>query len=256
MHSSSSQTVYWEKQGSDRLCAVHALNSLVQGPLFSESDLATIASDLDRIEAELVNGGPGGASDGFGGALQGAGGAISNTIGGNKGSSNVDWDGNFSLPVMEKALQQIKIAGNQGASLKNSSNNVSSNTVNQGLTLVNLDKPEVKADIQRLGPSNCEEAFVCNSHRRAHWYCLRRVKGRWFDLDSLKPAPELVSDSEVWGFVERAKMNGFTVFVVRERKRNFFVLFLTVCYTPYCYHQRHNRDSNILQVAHYRKYGL
>lgn len=26
--------VYWEKQGGDMLCAVHTINSLLQGPFF------------------------------------------------------------------------------------------------------------------------------------------------------------------------------------------------------------------------------
>ena len=33
---SAASFVYWEKQGSDRLCGVHCLNSLLQGPFFDE----------------------------------------------------------------------------------------------------------------------------------------------------------------------------------------------------------------------------
>ena len=32
----NTQWIYWEKQGTDRLCAVHCLNSLLQGPLYTE----------------------------------------------------------------------------------------------------------------------------------------------------------------------------------------------------------------------------
>lgn len=28
--------IYWEKQGSDRLCGQHCLNSLMQGPFYTE----------------------------------------------------------------------------------------------------------------------------------------------------------------------------------------------------------------------------
>ena len=28
--------VYWEKQGTDRLCGVHCINSLLQGPFYDE----------------------------------------------------------------------------------------------------------------------------------------------------------------------------------------------------------------------------
>ena len=35
-----SKFVYWEKQGFDKLCGVHSLNSLVQGPIYNEIALA------------------------------------------------------------------------------------------------------------------------------------------------------------------------------------------------------------------------
>ena len=28
--------IYWEKQGSDKLCGVHCINTLLQGPFFNE----------------------------------------------------------------------------------------------------------------------------------------------------------------------------------------------------------------------------
>ena len=28
--------IYWEKQGTDRLCGVHCINSLLQGPFYDE----------------------------------------------------------------------------------------------------------------------------------------------------------------------------------------------------------------------------
>ena len=40
--------VYWEKQGKDRMCGLHALNSLVQGPVFNESNLFNIAEELNK----------------------------------------------------------------------------------------------------------------------------------------------------------------------------------------------------------------
>jgi ataxin-3 len=39
--------IYWEKQDStDKLCALHCVNSLLQGPYFSEVDLAEIAQEV------------------------------------------------------------------------------------------------------------------------------------------------------------------------------------------------------------------
>lgn len=37
MNTSNNQVyIYWERQGSDKLCGVHALNSLLQGPFYNE----------------------------------------------------------------------------------------------------------------------------------------------------------------------------------------------------------------------------
>ena len=39
------------------LCGVHCLNTLLQGPCFTETDLATLAADLEAAEAALLPGG-------------------------------------------------------------------------------------------------------------------------------------------------------------------------------------------------------
>ena len=48
--------VYWEKQGIDRLCGNHCINSLLQGPFFNEVDLSNIALNLDEEERQLMGG--------------------------------------------------------------------------------------------------------------------------------------------------------------------------------------------------------
>jgi len=166
----NSYYAYWERQGQDKMCAVHTLNALMQGPTFSEIELGTIANGLDREEAQLL---------GTGSGSYGAG-----------ESHNVDADGNFSFAVMERALQQT------------------------GLSMINLDKPEVRDKVMKNADS--EQAYVCNSHARAHWYCIRRVSGKWYDLDSLKPAPTFISDFHLAAFLEQTMKSGFTVFVIRS----------------------------------------
>ncbi|KAG6401062.1 hypothetical protein SASPL_137907 [Salvia splendens] len=47
--------LYHEVQES-KLCAVHSVNTVLQGPFFSEFDLAALASDLDRTERQLMLG--------------------------------------------------------------------------------------------------------------------------------------------------------------------------------------------------------
>ena len=83
-----SKFVYWEKQGKDRLCGLHSLNSLVQGPVFNESNLCAIAIELDQLEKSI---------------LEGAGVPVNAT----EGTNNVADDGNYNVQVLAKALQNI-----------------------------------------------------------------------------------------------------------------------------------------------------
>ncbi|GFR48751.1 hypothetical protein Agub_g10709 [Astrephomene gubernaculifera] len=73
--------LYHEKQVA-ALCGVHCLNTLLQGPYFSEIDLAQIAQGLDELERALVGEG----------ALEEA-------------SGNVAMDGMFSIQVLSRALE-------------------------------------------------------------------------------------------------------------------------------------------------------
>ena len=45
--------VYWEKQGQDELCALHCLNSLLQGPHFTPAQLGEIAQEIEAQEKQL-----------------------------------------------------------------------------------------------------------------------------------------------------------------------------------------------------------
>jgi len=168
--SNNSLYCYWEKQGRDKLCAIHSLNVLMQKPAFSEIELAQIAHQLDEEERAILGGHLGSGNDG--------------------GSNNVDPDGNFSLGVMEKAIEKFQYR------------------------LENLDKPETRRKI--MANPQSEQAYVCNSHARSHWYTIRKVRSKWYDLDSLKPAPTFISDHSLAQFLERTMQSGFTVFVVRD----------------------------------------
>jgi ataxin-3 len=48
--------IYFEKQSNDRLCGVHCLNSLLQGPYFDPVTLSEIGLRLDQMENELYQG--------------------------------------------------------------------------------------------------------------------------------------------------------------------------------------------------------
>jgi len=70
--------LYHEVQES-KLCAVHCVNTVLQGPFFSEFDLAAVASDLDRTERQMM--------------VQGSGDFVPEE------SHNVSLDGDFSIQV-------------------------------------------------------------------------------------------------------------------------------------------------------------
>lgn len=65
------------------LCAQHALNNLVQAPMFTVQDLAGIAQELDRLEAAQLDDGTFGRSHNF------------------------DDTGYFSVMVIEEALKVL-----------------------------------------------------------------------------------------------------------------------------------------------------
>lgn len=82
--------LYHEVQES-RLCAVHCVNAVLQGPYFSEVDLATMAQELDAQEQQVM--------------LESGAGSTHYLNYMAEGSSNVDADGNFSIQVLNRALQ-------------------------------------------------------------------------------------------------------------------------------------------------------
>ena len=69
--------VYFEKQSNDRLCGLHCLNNLLQGPFLDIVTLSEIGQELDKMERELT---------------------------GMHSQNNVDDDGNYGVQVLQKAL--------------------------------------------------------------------------------------------------------------------------------------------------------
>ena len=99
--------VYFEKQKSDRLCGLHCLNALLQGPFFNVGQLSEIALELDKKEKNLYD------------------------I--NKIDSNVDLDGNFNIQVLTKALNNYNcIIKNVKQSEISNLLNINSTTQNYG----------------------------------------------------------------------------------------------------------------------------
>jgi ataxin-3 len=166
-----SSMLYHEVQES-RLCAVHCVNAVLQGPYFSEVDLATMAQELDAQEQQVMLE-SGAASSHYLNYMA-------------EGSSNVDADGNFSIQVLNRALQIWN------------------------LQCVPLEAPEAKD--ARADPQN-QSAFIC--HLQAHWFCIRRVGDRWYNFNSLYPAPEYLTNFYLSAYLDTLKNSGWSIFVVQ-----------------------------------------
>ncbi|XP_022767660.1 ataxin-3 homolog [Durio zibethinus] len=82
--------LYHEVQES-KLCAVHCVNTVLQGPFFSELDFAALASDLDTKERQMM--------------LEGTAAAASAGDFLSEESHNVSLGGDFSIQVLQKALE-------------------------------------------------------------------------------------------------------------------------------------------------------
>eukprot|EP00249_Psilotum_nudum_P010364 c22494_g1_i3 orf=235-648(+) len=130
--------LYHEVQES-KLCAVHCVNTVLQGPFFSELDLAAMAADLDSAERQMMMESGINTVDYWRFMVE--------------GSSNVAPDGNFSIQVLEKALEVWD------------------------LRVIPLESPE--AHDARTDPQR-EDAFICHLHD--HWFTIRKVVGECYKL--------------------------------------------------------------------------
>ncbi|KAJ1286246.1 hypothetical protein BS78_03G338600 [Paspalum vaginatum] len=169
--------LYHEVQ-EGKLCAVHCVNTALQGPFFSEFDLAALAADLDQRERLVMLEGsqsPGAANAASGDFL---------TEG--EGSHNVSLGGDFSIQVLQKALEVWD------------------------LQVIPLDSPAAGSSM--FDPEQ-EVAFIC--HLQDHWFCIRKVNGEWYNFNSLYPAPEHLSKFYLSAFIDTLKGSGWSIFAVR-----------------------------------------
>ncbi|KAH6798204.1 Josephin family protein [Perilla frutescens var. hirtella] len=164
--SSNGGLLYHEVQES-KLCAVHCVNTVLQGPFFSEFDLAALASDLDRTERQMMLG------------------AVTGDFLPEQ-SHNVSLDGDFSIQVLQKALEVWD------------------------LQVIPLESPV--AEPAQIDPEK-ENAFIC--HLQDHWFCIRKVNGEWYNFDSLYPAPEHLSKFYLSAYLDSLKGFGWSIFLVR-----------------------------------------
>ncbi|KMZ58771.1 Ataxin 3 variant ref [Zostera marina] len=163
--------LYHEVQES-KLCAVHCVNTVLQGPFFTELDLAALASDLDHKEREVI--------------VSHDQDALSSHDFLSEDSHNVSMDGDFSIQVLERALEVWD------------------------LKVIPLDSPV--AEPSKHDPE-LENAYIC--HLQNHWFCIRKVNGEWYNFNSLYAAPEHLTRFYLSAYLDTLKSSGWSIFLVR-----------------------------------------
>ena len=99
-------------------------------------------------------------------------------------SANVDASGNFSIQVLRAALQQH--------------------------AQIELVSWSGEAGRQTVDPLQ-EDGFIVN--RREHWFAIRKINGKWFNLNSTQELPEHISDFYVAASMAQLRNDGFTLFI-------------------------------------------
>lgn len=102
-------------------------------------------------------------------------------------SGNMDDSGYFSVQVISSALEVW------------------------GLELVPYSSTDERVKHVFSDPGQMQ-AFICNY--RDHWFTVRRLGDQWFNLNSLLPRPELISDTYLSLFLAQLKNDGYSIFVV------------------------------------------
>lgn len=100
-------------------------------------------------------------------------------------SSNMDDTGYFSIQVICKALEVWN------------------------LEMLPYNSP--LAEEIRSNPCS-QSAFICNQQN--HWLSIRKIGGQWFNLNSIKAYPQLISDTYLSLLLAQLQMEGYSIFIV------------------------------------------
>lgn len=100
-------------------------------------------------------------------------------------SSNFDDSGYFSVQVICKALQFWDL---------------------QMMPFNSQAAENIRAD-----PTS-ESAYICNQQN--HWLTIRKLGKQWFNLNSMKSCPELISDTYLSLLLAQLQTEGYSIFVI------------------------------------------
>jgi ataxin-3 len=139
--------------------------------MFTAVDLAQLASELDELERQVLIEGADGRTDGA---------ELLSFLA--QDSSNVAEDGNYSIQVLQRALQPFQLELERAS-------------------------PREAASLDRC------TAFIANQGE--HWLCQRRIGNDWWNLNSLLDAPQFLSRFYVEAYLASLVDQGYDLFVVR-----------------------------------------
>ncbi len=71
--------------------------------------------------------------------------------------------------------------------------------------------PPVRHDL--TARCRAQNAFVCNLE--SHWFAIRKLHGRWFNLNSILDKPEEISDFYLSAFLAQLQSDGYSIFTVQ-----------------------------------------
>mmetsp|Transcript_20001 Transcript_20001/g.25881 ORF Transcript_20001/g.25881 Transcript_20001/m.25881 type:complete len:364 (+) Transcript_20001:87-1178(+) len=167
--------IYHERQFS-LLCGQHCLNNLLQGPYFTAPDLAAVGQELDAEERRMMLEAGTDTTDALKFLAE--------------DSGNVDETGNFSIQVLNTALER-----------------------GHSLTLINTDSSSIRNSIREYTQ---ETGYICN--RSEHWFAIRKIGNNWWNLNSTMERPEHISDFYLDAFLGQLRAEGYQVFVCRPQQ--------------------------------------
>jgi len=104
-----------------------------------------------------------------------------------EGSGNVDESGNFSIQVLMTAVQR-----------------------SHGLDLILWNSNEGEAICE---DPTLENGFILN--RQAHWFTIRKINDRFWNLNSTLPKPEEITPFYLSAFLAQLRNEDYSVFIVR-----------------------------------------
>lgn len=102
-------------------------------------------------------------------------------------SGNLDDSGYFSVQVIASALKVW------------------------GLELVPYSSTDAVAQAAQADPTQ-STAYICNY--KDHWFTIRKLGGRWFNLNSLLAGPQPISRTYLALFLAQLQQEGYSIFVV------------------------------------------